>query len=178
MRAIKISLLVIVVIFISILTIGFILPKERLITEKVLIDKMYFFIVADITNHWEEPAWNNNVDTLIQIEQVDGLDAWKEYYVNGDSAMFLIQKIAETDYIRLYVDKSGRNRNCVITVVDIEGKTAVRMSEEIYEPNPLKRFYYLINDKKTERVKQYLTDLKQKSINDAASEQQDDGSEW
>ena len=63
--ATKVIIALIIIILIP-MVIGFFQPKERLIIEKVVIDKMYFFILSDITNHWEEPQWRHNIDTIIQ----------------------------------------------------------------------------------------------------------------
>ncbi len=145
------------------LLVGLFLPKERIVTEKAFIDKMYFFILADITNHWEETSWRHNLDTMIQVDQVDGMDAWKEYYTNGDSVLLMTQVTAATDYIRIIVDNDGKERMRSIMLVDVQGKTAIRMSEEIFETNPLKRFLALFNDNASENIRIYLTDLVEKN---------------
>lgn len=170
------KVLAIVVILIGIpLVVGLFLPKERLVTETTIIDKMYFFILADITNHFEEAAWRTNVDTLIQQPEIDGQEAWKEFYTNGDSVLFTIQKTAETDYIRIIMDPDGRQRMRTITLADVRGKTAIRFSEEVLVANPFKRVYYLFNDKPTQRVKQYLVDLKEKHKTDPNAEEDNSG---
>lgn len=143
--------------------IGMLMPKDKIVTEKAFIDKMYFFILADITNHWEEPTWRHNLDTMIQIEQIDGMDAWVEHYTNGDSILLMTQITAETDYIRIIVDKDGQQRGRSIMLVDVQGKTAIRMSEEVYMKSPLKRFMSLFVDKETDILRAYLDDLAEKN---------------
>lgn len=145
------------------LLIGFFLPKEKIIVKKAFIDKMYFFILSDITNHWEEANWRSNLDTMIQQPQVDGMDAWKEYYTNGDSVLLLTQVTSGTDYVRIIVDNDGTERARSITLVDVNGKTAVRMSEEELVKNPLKRFLNLFDDKIAKRMDKYLFDLTEKN---------------
>jgi hypothetical protein len=159
-----IKILIIAIIFVAIpFAIGMFQPKERLVTEMAVIDKMYYFIIADVTNHWEEPAWRHDLDTMIQQQVVDGQDAWMEHYTNGDSVLLITQKIAETDYIRIIHRPDGKQLMRVITVADYKGKTAIRMSEEEYESNPYKRFMYLINDPVKKRIQNYLSDLKEKN---------------
>lgn len=158
----KITILLIIVLAVPV-SIGFLLPKERIVTEMAMIDKMYFFILSDVTNHWEEPAWRTNIDTIKQLEVVDGQDAWMEYYHNGDSVMLITQKTTETDYIRFILTPEGRHLMRVITVADYKGKTAIRISEEAYEKNPIKRFMVLFKDPTKERLQQYLADLKEKN---------------
>jgi hypothetical protein len=150
--------------------IGLTQPKERLITEMAVIDKMYYFIIADITNHWEEPAWRHDLDTMIQQQVVDGQDAWMEYYTNGDSVLLITQKIAETDYIRIIHRPDGKQLMRIITVADFKGKTAIRMSEEDFVTNPYKRFMYLVNDPIRKRIQNYLTDLTEKNKPDPNAE--------
>lgn len=143
--------------------IGFFLPKEKVIVKKAFIDKMYFFILSDITNHWEEAGWRTNLDTMIQQPQVDGMDAWKEYYTNGDSVFLLTQVSSGTDYVRIILDNDGTERARSITLVDVNGKTAVRMSEEVLTRNPLQRFFNLFDDKVSKRMDKYLLDLVEKN---------------
>ncbi|MFA6401824.1 MAG: hypothetical protein WCX31_09400 [Salinivirgaceae bacterium] len=150
--------------------IGLTQPKERLITEMAVIDKMYYFIIADITNHWEEPAWRHDLDTMIQQQVVDGQDAWMENYTNGDSVLLITQKIAETDYIRIIHRPDGKQLMRIITVADFKGKTAIRMSEEDFVTNPYKRFMYLVNDPIRKRIQNYLTDLTEKNKPDPNAE--------
>ncbi len=150
---------------------GLFQPKERLVTEMDLIDKMYFFILADITNHWEEPAWRHDLDTMIQKDVVDGQDAWMEFYTNGDSVLLITQKTTETDYIRIIHKPDGHQLMRIITIADYQGKTAIRMSEEVYEANPFKRFIYLFADPTRKRIQNYLYDLKEKNKADPNAEQ-------
>ena len=69
--------------------IGLCMPRERQLTRGMIIDQMYFMVLGNITNHWEEPSWRHNLDTMIQRESVDGQDCWVEYYTNGDSIVLL-----------------------------------------------------------------------------------------
>ncbi len=166
---------ILVMLIASPLLVGLFLPKEKIVTEKAFIDKMYFFILADITNHWEEPAWRNNLDTMVQVDQIDGMDAWKEYYTNGDSVLLMTQVTAATDYIRIIVDNDGKERMRSIMLVDVQGKTAIRMSEEIIENNPIKRFIGLFNDNTQEDLQLYLTNLVEKN---KPQEQEDSDDTW
>lgn len=160
----KIILVAILVIIIGVpMIIGSFLPKEKIVTEKTFIDKMYFFILADITNHWEEPSWRTELDTMIQAPEIDGMDVWKEFYTNGDSIQLMTQVTGNTDYIRIIVDKDGRHRMRSIMLVDVSGKTAIRMSEEIFTGGPYKRFFSLFNDTSSDHLKTYLADLKEKN---------------
>lgn len=160
----KIVLIAILVVIIGVpIIIGSFLPKEKIVTEKTFIDKMYFFILADITNHWEEPSWRTEIDTMIQAQEIDGMDVWKEYYTNGDSVLLMTQVTGNTDYIRIIVDKDGRHRMRSIMLVDVSGKTAIRMSEEIFTGSPIKRFFSLFNDTSSDHLKAYLRDLKEKN---------------
>ncbi len=160
--AIKIIIILVILILIP-LTIGLFQPKDRTIVEKDIIDKMYFYILGDITNHWEEPQWRHNIDTIIQQQVVDGQDAWMEYYTNGDSVLLITQKTTETDYICLIVNPNGEQLNRVITIADFNGKTAIRYTEEAYEANPFKRFMLLFDDPIKDRALEYLSDLKEKN---------------
>lgn len=169
------AILTLIVIILIPLVIGLFQPKERLIIEKGVIDKMYFYILADITNHWEEPQWRQNIDTIVQQEVVDGQDAWMEHYNNGDSVLLITQKTTESDYIRLILNKNGHDLNRVITIKDFDGKTAIRITEEAYEPNPIKRFMLLINDPIRDRLQLYLSDLKEKNKPDPNAENNDAG---
>lgn len=170
--AIKI-IIVLIIIILTPFVIGLFQPKERLIVEKGVIDKMYFFILGDITNHWEEPQWRHDIDTIVQHEVIDGQDAWMEYYNNGDSVLLITQKTTETDYIRLIVPPEGDHLNRVITIADYNGKTAIRFTEEAVEYNPYKRFMIMIKDPVRERVENYLYDLKEKHKPDPNAEDEE-----
>jgi len=169
---IKIIIALIIIILIP-FGIGFFQPKDRVVMEKAVIDKMYFYILGDITNHWEEPQWRNDIDTLIQQQVIDGQDAWMEYYKNGDSVLLITQKTAETDYIRLILNPDGQSLNRIITIADFDGKTAIRYTEEASEKNPFKRFMLLINDPIRERAKLYLVNLKEKNKIDPNAKSED-----
>jgi len=168
-------LLALIIIGITPMIIGLFQPKERLVTEMGVIDKMYFFIIADITNHWEESSWRQDLDTMIQRQVVDGQDAWMEYYTNGDSVLLINQKMTETDYIRIIHRPDGKQLMRIITVADFNGKTAIRMSEENYVSNPFKRFIYLFNDPIRKRLQNYLSDLTEKNKPDPNAENQEEG---
>jgi hypothetical protein len=160
----KLKLIIPLIILLSApVVIGLFQPKERMVTAMTMVDKMYFFIMADITNHWEEPSWRHNLDTIIQQQVVDGQDAWMEHYSNGDSILLITQKVTETDYIRIIYKEHTPQLMRVITLADYKGKTAIRMSEEAYETNPIKRFISLFNDPVEKRIKTYLADLKEKN---------------
>lgn len=171
----KVYSILLILIIASPLIIGLFLPKDRVVDEKILIDKMYFFILSDVTNHWEESAWRTNIDTMIQKEQMDGLDAWMEYYQEGDSVLLLTQLTAENDYIRIIVDPNGHQRTRSITLVDVMGKTAIRMLEEVHTPNPLERFIQLFVDAPRNRVQTYLYDLAEKNKVDPNAEEESMG---
>jgi hypothetical protein len=160
------------------LFIGLFQPKDRVIVETEVIDKMYFFILSDITNHWEEPKWRQNIDTIIQQEAIDGQDAWMEHYTNGDSILLITQKTTENDYIRLILDNDGNYYNRIITIKDFDGKTAIRITEEARERNPFKRFMLLFNDPARDRIKLYLSDLKEKNKPDPNAESDDNNVGW
>jgi hypothetical protein len=163
MKAIIKFIVPIIILLATPVVIGFFQPVERMVTATSMIDKLYFFIMADVTNHWEEPAWRHDLDTVIQQRVVDGQDAWMEYYTNGDSIMLITQKITETDYIRIIFKENTPQLMRVITLADYKGKTAIRISEETYEKNPITRFINLFNDPVEKRIKNYLNDLKEKN---------------
>lgn len=144
--------------------IGLCLPKERQVMKGKVVDQMYFMVLANITNHWEEPSWRHNLDTMIQREAIDGQDCWVEYYTNGDSIKMLTQTQSEFDYVRRIIMPDGRELLRNITLADIDGKTGVRMIEEVSEGDPLKRFAALFSDPVAKRLEQYLTDLQEKAI--------------
>jgi hypothetical protein len=73
------------------------------------------------------------------------------------------------------MEPDGKQRMRTITLADVQGKTAIRYSEEVIVNNPLKRVYYLINNKPTLRVRQYLTDLKEKHKPDPNAEEDNSG---
>lgn len=175
MKALVKIVIILIIIALIPMGIGFFQSKERLIIGKGVVDKMYFYILSDITNHWEEPQWRHNIDTMIQQHVVDGQDAWMEYYTNGDSILLITQKTTETDYIRLIIDPEGRDFNRVITIVDFDGKTAVRISQESYEENPFKRFMILFNDPIEEKLQLYIADLIEKNKPDPNAKEDDLG---
>jgi hypothetical protein len=163
MKTISKILIVFAIIILIPFIVGFFLPKERLVVRMTMIDQPYYVILGDITNHWEEPAWHHDIDTLIQKESVDGLDCWMEYYNNGDSVMLLNQKLSDKDYIRIIVSPDGREFNRNITLADVNEKTAIRISEEIYEGNPLNRFLNLFYDTRAIHIEKYLSELREKN---------------
>ena len=154
--------------------IGAFMPRDRQVMRGIVIDQMYFMVLANITNHWEEPTWRNNLDTMIQRESIDGQDCWVEYYTNGDSIKLVTQTSGEFDYVRRAILPDGRELLRNITLADIEGRTAVRMIEEDSEGNPLKRFTRIFHDPVAERMEQYLSDLKDITIKQK-EEMGDDG---
>ncbi len=141
--------------------IGLCLPREKQVMRGIVIDQMYFYVLGNISNHWEEPAWRHNLDTMIQLENPDGQDSWMEYYTNGDSVKLVTETLGEFDYIRWIISPDGHELLRSIVLADIEGKTAVRMVEEAYEPDPLRRFIALFSDPTANRLEQYLYDLKE-----------------
>ncbi|MBO4603203.1 MAG: hypothetical protein J5651_08580 [Salinivirgaceae bacterium] len=159
----KILVAVAIVLLLPVL-IGFFLPRERQIERRDVIDQMYFYVLGNITNHWEEASWRHNLDTMIQVENPDGRDTWVEYYTNGDSVKLVTETVGESDYIRWIVRPDGRELLRSIVLHDYEGRTAIRMVEESYEPDPIKRFMALISDPTAKRIEEYLSDLKAKAI--------------
>ena len=155
--------------------IGLCLPRERQVMKGRMIDQMYFMVLGNISNHWEEPAWRTNLDTMIQRDAIDGQDCWVEYYTNGDSIVLLTQTMGEFDYVRRMVQPDGQELLRNITLADVEGKTAVRMIEEVSESDPLKRFGALFSDPVAKRMEQYLTDLQAKAIQQNEEMGGDDG---
>ena len=152
------------------------MPKERQVMKGIVIDQMYFMVLGNISNHWEEPSWRSNLDTMIQREAIDGQDCWVEYYTNGDSIVLLTQTMGEFDYVRRIIKPDGRELLRNITLADIEGKTAVRMIEEDYESDPLKRFMGIFNDPIATRMEQYLSDLKEITLKQ--KEEMDSGDDF
>jgi hypothetical protein len=163
MKTISKILIVVAILVLIPFIIGFFLPKERLVVRMAMIDQPYYIILGDITNHWEEPAWHHDVDTLVQKESIDGQDCWMEDYTNGDSVMLITQKLGDKDYIRLIINPDGHEFNRNITLAEVNEKTAMRISEEVYEPNPVNRFINLFHDTKAIRIEHYLSDLKEKN---------------
>lgn len=144
--------------------IGSFMPRERQVMKGMVVDQMYFMVLGNITNHWEEPMWRHNLDTMIQKADVDGRECWMEYYTNGDSLQLVTQNLGEFDYIRFILRPDGKELLRGITLADIEGRTAIRMYEEVSESDPLKRFATLFYDPVSDRIEQYLMDLKEKAI--------------
>ena len=141
----------------------------------MLIDQMYFMVLGNVSNHWEEPSWRHNLDTMIQRESVDGQDCWVEYYTNGDSIVLLTQNLGEFDYVRRVIRPDGRELLRNITLADVNGQTAVRLIVEDYEPDPLKRFARFIYDPVASRMEQYLSDLKEKGMQQNAEMGSEEG---
>ncbi len=169
----KILYTILLLVLLSPLVVGLILPKERVVSDSVLINKMYFFVLSDVANHYEESAWRSNIDTLMPRGQIDGQEAWVEYYTNGDSVVWKVQRLSETDYVRVIIKPDGHECMRGITIADVQGRTAVRYSEEVYETNPLKRFATLFKDKDQERAHQYLFDLAEKHKPDPNAPEED-----
>ncbi|NOZ46828.1 MAG: hypothetical protein GXO79_08590 [Chlorobi bacterium] len=164
----KISLKIalgIVVIFIIVLIIGLSLPKDRTASKAIIIDKMYFYIVADISGYFEEPSWRSDLDTTIQQDDMDGLEVWLEKYKNGDSLLLKTIKLTEFDLVRETIEPGKPERLRVVQLKDLNGKTAIKMSEEVYVNNPFVRFWYLFDDHTNDFVNGYLNDLKAKYEN-------------
>ena len=155
--------------------IGLCLPRERQVMKGQMIDQMYFMVLGNISNHWEEPSWRSNLDTMIQRDAIDGQDCWVEYYTNGDSIVLLTQTMGEFDYVRRMIQPDGRELLRNITLADVEGKTAVRMIEEVSESDPLKRFARIFHDPVASRMEQYLSDLKEKAIQQNEEMESDEG---
>ena len=155
--------------------IGLGMPSERQLMKGMLIDQMYFMVLGNVSNHWEEPSWRHNLDTMIQRESVDGQDCWVEYYTNGDSIVLLTQNLGEFDYVRRVIRPDGRELLRNITLADVNGQTAVRLIVEDYEPDPLKRFARFIYDPVASRMEQYLSDLKEKGIQQNAEMGSEEG---
>jgi hypothetical protein len=164
MKLIAKILIAVAVIALLPVIIGMFMPREREVVRVKGIDQMYFMVLANVTNHWEEASWRHNLDTMIQRESVDGQDCWVEYYKNGDSIVMLTQNMGEFDYVRRMIRPDGRELLRSITLADVEGKTAVRMIEEDYESDPLKRFVRIFSDPVAKRVDEYLSDLQEKAI--------------
>lgn len=155
--------------------IGLGMPSERQLMKGMLIDQMYFMVLGNVSNHWEEPSWRHNLDTMIQRESVDGQDCWVEYYTNGDSIVLLTQNLGEFDYVRRVIRPDGRELLRNITLADVNGQTAVRLIVEDYEPDPLKRFARFIYDPVASRMEQYLSDLKEKGMQQNAEMGSEEG---
>lgn len=154
---------------------GFFLPREKMATGKTIVDKIYFFVMADISNHYNEASWRSDLDTVIQQEDMDGLQVWMEKYTNGDSALIKTLRITEADLVREIMEPNGKDRLRVIQLKDFGGtKTAIKMSEEIILNNPIKRIIYFFDDRYDLFVNQYLKDLRTKYKNEPEEEFGDD----
>lgn len=159
-------LITVVVLLALILIIGFSLPGEKMVSRTMVFDKMYFFVMADISSHYNEASWRSDLDTVIQQEDIDGLQVWMEKYTDGDSALIKTLKTTEFDLVREVVAPDGKDRLRIIQIKDIDGKTAIKMSEEVYIRNPLIRVWYLFDDQSDKFVSTYLSDLKTKYENE------------
>ncbi|MCQ2374744.1 MAG: hypothetical protein MJ069_02440 [Salinivirgaceae bacterium] len=149
--------------------VGFCLPKDRVVDARIMIDQMYFEVLSNVSNHWEEPIWRTEVDSMVELEQIDARDVWMEYYTNGDSVKLQTQSLGEFDYIRMIICPDGTELNRNITLVNLEDaegnmRTVVRYVEEVHVTDPLKRFVNLFNDKYEKRAHRYLFDLKNRGI--------------
>ena len=76
---------------------------------------------------------------------------------------------------RYYPRADGKERTRSITLVDYQGKTAIRMSEEVIENSPIKRFIGLFKNDYSENLRLYLTDLVEKN---KPQEQDDSEGNW
>ncbi len=167
MKIITKVLLAVIFLFIVLLIVGYSLPGEKIVSKIIAVDKIYFFVMADVGCHYNEASWRSDLDTIIQKEDRDGLQVWVEKYVNGDSLLLKTIKITEFDLVRESIESQGKNRLRVIQLKDLDGKTtAIKMSEEVIIKNPFKRLWYLFNDKSSEFVDNYLQDLKSKYKNE------------
>lgn len=166
MKIVTKLLIAVILIFTILLAVGYSLPSDKMITRKIIVDKMYFYVMMDIGGHFEEASWRTDLDTTIQQEDMDGLQVWLEKYTNGDSLLLKTIKVTEFDVVRETIEPKGKNRLRIIQIKDYNGKTAIKMTEEVYIKSPFKRLWYLIDDKSGDFINNYLYDLKTKYENE------------
>ena len=112
-------------------------------------------MLYEVITHYEESAWRTDIDTIIQHPSIDGQEAWVEHFKDGDTVLWMVQRLSEKDYVRIIFDPHGKQLMRSITIADVNGKTAIRYLEETYEPNPIKRFLTLFKNTEQDRAKQY-----------------------
>lgn len=144
--------------------IGFFLPGIETTSKITVIDQPYFQVLADITNHFEAKLWRTDLDTIYQTNDIDGYETWVEKYTSGDSVFLKINKVTEFDLICLEVDNFNHELSRNVTLKDINGKTAVKISKETYIGGPFRRFFALFTGS-DQFVKTYINDLTTKYKN-------------
>ena len=143
--------------------IGLLLPKNILIKKQVLIEKPFFIVWSDLTNPFEEANWRNDIDTIIQLDDIDGNTVWKEIYNNGDSIILeTTTNIPNVLIARSYVNNSNFNGSRIINIKKTQKGTYVRIVLEGKFPRAIDRLKNLFNNKEAKRIKTYLHNLKNK----------------
>jgi hypothetical protein len=149
--------------FVLVLLVSMFLPKEKTTINQITIDKPFFFVWAAITNHYEEPAWRTDLDTVIQMEERDTGPVWKEYFENGDSISWQITtEVSNKLLVRHIIDNpTFEGTMWAINVMNSEGGTIVRIVEDQIVKKPLCRYQFLSTPHDYD-VKLYLTNLQAK----------------
>ena len=163
---------IIVILLVIIYLTGFFLPKNVLIKRQTIIKKPFFIVWYDVTNHFEESNWRADLDTTIQLDDIDGNTVWKEIYTNGDSIILeTTTNIANVLVARTYVNNPNFKGTRIINIKKLKNGTFVRIIIEGKITHPIDRFLNLFKtDKKAKRLELYLHNLKEKYKNEESED--------
>ncbi|MBE9469031.1 MAG: hypothetical protein IMY72_12030 [Bacteroidetes bacterium] len=162
---------IIIAILLLIYLVGIFLPKNILIKRQILIEKPFFIVWSDLTNPYEEPNWRQDIDTIIQLEDIDGNAVWKETYNNGDSIILeTTTNIPNVLIARSYVNDNNFEGTRIVNIKKTEKGTFVRIVLEGKVTNAIYRLKNLISNKENKRLGRYLHNLKNKYKNEVPEE--------
>lgn len=152
--------------------VGIFLPKEILIKRQTFIEKPFFIVWSDLTNPYEETNWRKDIDTIIQLDDIDGNTVWKEIYKNGDSLILeTTTNIPNVLIARSYVNNNFEGTR-IVNIKKSKKGTFVRIVIEGKVPRAIDRLKNIFNNKESERIGIYLHSLRDKYKNET---QEDDG---
>lgn len=159
---------IIIILIIGIYLVGFFLPKNVLIKRETLIKKPFFIVWSDINNHFEETSWRSDLDTTIQLKDIDGNPVWKEIYTNGDSVILETTTFVNNVLIaRTYVNSPHFEGTRIVNIKKSKKGTFVRVVLEGKVAHAIDRFINLFKkNKDSERLELYLYNLKKKYKNE------------
>jgi len=154
-----------------VILVSFFLPKEKTTVNQITIDKPFFLVWAAITNHYEEPMWRTDLDTVIQLEERDTDPVWREFFNSGDSITWQITtEVSNKLLVRQIVDDlKYEGTMWAVNIMSGKDGTILRIVEEQHVNKPLCRYKYITTPHDLD-VKLYLTNL----INKFSQEEQED----
>ena len=160
MKFITLIFAIVVTLIIGLLSFSFFIPKEKTTEISITVQQPFFLVWAAITDHYEEPKWRNNIDTIIQLDNIERDPVWREFYTNGDSITWrIITEVSNKLLVQQIIDHPiYENTFWAININTKPEGTTIQIVKEQHINNSIQRLIHYF-DPIDYDLKLYLSQL-------------------